>query len=72
MRWRSAGGEGGIARQVAKAASAAIGRFTNMIQRQLSASVRKPPSSGPAALPKPATPRISPPASPALSSGSTS
>ena len=56
-------------RQVTKQASAAIGRLANRIQRQLSASVNRPPSSGPAALPKPAEPMISPPASAARSSG---
>ena len=56
-------------RQVTKQASAAIGRFANRIQRQLSASVRNPPSRGPAALPKPAEPMISPPANPARSAG---
>ena len=56
-------------RQVTKHARAAIGTFTNMIQRQLSASVSTPPINGPAALPKPAAPRISPPARPAFSSG---
>ncbi len=38
-------------------------------QRQLTSSVRKPPSNGPTALPSPATPRRSPPASPAFSGG---
>src|SRR4249920_1967957 len=47
-------------------ANAAMGRFRKKIHRQLSASVRMPPSSGPMALPKPAAPRISPPARPAL------
>jgi hypothetical protein len=43
--------------------------LANRIQRQLSASVSTPPISGPAALPKPADPMISAPASAARSSG---
>ena len=50
-------------------AKAAIGRLTKNTHRQLSTSVRKPPIIGPTALPKPATPRMSPPARPALSAG---
>ena len=61
-----------MSRQVAKQARAAIGRFTNITARQDAASVSAPPISGPAALPNPATPMIRPPASPALSSGSSS
>ena len=57
-------------RQVTNIAKAAIGTLTTKIQRQSSASVSAPPSSGPTALPMPATPRISPPASPAFDSGS--
>ena len=51
-------------------AKIAIGTLRKKIQRQLSASVRTPPISGPIALPSPAAPRITPPASPAFSSGS--
>ncbi len=51
-------------------AKAVTGTLKKKIQRQLSRSVRVPPSNGPIALPNPAAPRISPPASPALSSGS--
>ena len=52
-----------------KHATAATGRLMTNTQRQLSTSVRKPPSSGPNALPSPATPSTSPPASPALRGG---
>ena len=57
-------------RAVTKTASAVTGTLTTNTQRQLSASVRKPPRSGPNALPIPATPMISPPASPCRSLGS--
>ena len=49
-----------------------IGTLRKKIQRQLRASVRTPPISGPIALPSPAAPMITPPASPARSFGSSS
>jgi hypothetical protein len=45
--------------------------FTKKIQRQDSASVSAPPSSGPIAFPSPAAPRMMPPASPARDRGVT-
>ena len=57
-------------RYVTNTAKAVTGRLMKNTHRQLNSSVRKPPSSGPTALPSPATPRISPPARPAFSSGS--
>jgi hypothetical protein len=56
--------------QVTEQATTATGRLMNTTQRQLAASVNAPPSSGPTALPIPASPMIRPPASPALRSGS--
>ena len=47
-----------------------MGTLRKKIQRQVSASVRKPPSSGPEALPIPAMPRIRAPASAARDAGS--
>jgi hypothetical protein len=55
---------------VTRLASAAIGRLRKRIQRQSSTSVSTPPISGPAALPKPAAPMISAPASAARLAGS--
>ena len=46
-----------------------IGTLRKKIQRQLARSVRTPPISGPIALPRPAAPRMMPPARPAFSSG---
>jgi hypothetical protein len=54
---------------VRSTARAAIGTFTKKIQRQLRSSVSNPPTSGPIAFPKPAAPRINPPASPAFDRG---
>ena len=51
-------------------ANAVTGRFTKNTSRQVATSVSQPPSSGPTVFPSPATPRISPPASPFLASGS--
>ncbi len=51
-------------------AAAATGRLTKKIQRHPTVSVSRPPSNGPTALPNPAAPRITPPASPAFSRGS--
>ena len=59
----------GTLRHVTKHARAAIGTLTKRIQRQLSTSVSTPPNSGPAALPKPAEPMMSAPASAARSEG---
>ena len=55
---------------IATTAKTATGRLTQKIARQLNSSVSRPPISGPSALPIPATPRISPPASPARAGGS--
>jgi hypothetical protein len=55
--------------QTTATAKAAIGTLTKKIQRQLARSVRTPPISGPAALPRPAAPMMIPPARPAFSSG---
>jgi hypothetical protein len=53
-------------------AKTATGTLRKKIQRQLSASVRTPPISGPIALPRPAAPITIPPARPAFSSGMSS
>jgi hypothetical protein len=53
-----------------RAVTAATGTLRRRTQRQLSQSVSMPPSRRPAAFPRPAEPMISPPASPALSAGS--
>ena len=69
--WRSArsGSSPGTSRHVTNTANAVMGRLMKNTHSQLSSSVRKPPSSGPTALPSPATPRMSPPASPAFDVG---
>ena len=51
---------------VMRTAAAATGRLTKKIQRHPTVSVSRPPSNGPTALPNPAAPRMTPPASPAL------
>ena len=53
-----------------RTAKTEIGTLRKKIQRQLSASVSTPPISGPIALPRPAAPRMIPPARPAFSAGS--
>jgi len=58
-------------RRVARLATNAMGTLRNRIQRQLNASVRIPPNSGPVALPKPAAPSTMPLASAARFLGST-
>ena len=57
-------------RHVASTATAATGRLTTNTHRHPNVSVSTPPTSGPTALPSPATPSTRPPASPALAAGS--